>query len=261
MHHIHQVSLPEYFAKHGYATHGMGKIYHPNICDGAAVGEQLAAWTEPYYHAPCISLGSIYNHTCYEQNPMDMNTSLPMNPGGKLFGIYANATAGSAEDMPDGMIAAHAVNELKLLAARQQQQQQQHGAGAGAGAEPFFMAVGFHKPHLPHIAPQEFFDLYPLENISLPDDASRSTPANLPDGAWNGNGEWLTYKDQHANAAAEGLSIHQHLNDTYTQMQRRAYYASASFADAQIGKVLAQLKASGLEQNTVIGLFGDHGCT
>ena len=55
------------------------------------------------------------------------------------------------------------------------------------------------------------------------------------------------------------LSESKHLNDTYTKMQRRAYYAAASFADAQIGKVLAQLKASGLEQNTVIGLFGDHG--
>ena len=46
------------------------KIWHPNICEGAAVGEQAASWSLPYYHAPCISLGSIYNGSCFEDYPL-----------------------------------------------------------------------------------------------------------------------------------------------------------------------------------------------
>ena len=74
------VSLPQYFRNHGFTTAGMGKIFHPNVCEGAAVGEQAAAWSLPYYHAPCISLGSIYNHTCYESNPMTMSVGAPRGP-------------------------------------------------------------------------------------------------------------------------------------------------------------------------------------
>ena len=141
--HAAWVSLPQYFAKAGYATHGMGKIWHPNVCDGAAVGEQAAAWTAPYYHAPCISLGSIYNHTCYESYP----GPLPEGPGGKVTSIFANASAGSAADMPDCMIAAHAVSTLRAIASAKGVND---GAGDGSAAatQPFFLAVGFHKPHL-----------------------------------------------------------------------------------------------------------------
>ena len=76
------VSLPGYFRQNGFATIGLGKIFHPNTCEGAVVGERAAAWSvKPYYHAPCISLGSIYNHTCYESFP----GPLPEGPGGKVM--------------------------------------------------------------------------------------------------------------------------------------------------------------------------------
>ena len=252
--HASWVSLPQFFAQAGYATHGMGKIYHPNVCDGAAVGEQAAAWTEPYYHAPCISLGSIYNHTCYESYP----GPLPEGPGGKVTSIFANASAGSAEDMPDGMIAAHAVSTLGAIAAAK-------GANGGAGdgsaaaARPFFLAVGFHKPHLPHIAPKEFFDLYPLESVSLPAAAARNAPQGAPEGSWNGCSEWQSYGDVKAAAKENGFGHGTHMNDTQTRMQRQAYFAAASFADAQIGKVLDALAATGLDKTTVVTLWGDHG--
>ena len=73
-----------------------------NICEGGRVGEQAAAWSLPYYHAPCISLGSIYNGTCFEDGyPYDLDS-----PGKKITSAFANAT-GEDEDLPDGMIAAH----------------------------------------------------------------------------------------------------------------------------------------------------------
>ena len=124
--HKNWISLPQHFRNQGYTTAGLGKIFHPNICEGAAVGEQAAAWSLPYYHAPCISLGSIYNGSCFEDYPFKL-------PGGgqKVTSAFANAT-GEDEDLPDGMIAAHAVATLHKLAADHH--------------TPFFLAVGFHKP-------------------------------------------------------------------------------------------------------------------
>mgnify|MGYP000592348366 CR=1 FL=1 len=143
--HASWVSLPQYFAQNGYSTHGFGKIFHPDVCDGAAVGEQRAAWTDqPYYHAPCISLGSIYNHTCYESWP----GPLPEGPGGKVTSVYANSTPGSSSDMPDDMIAVAATNRLRQLAVRREQ-----------STQPFFAAIGFHKPHLPRTSEHAIRDL------------------------------------------------------------------------------------------------------
>ena len=154
------------------------------MCEGAAVGEQSAAWSLPYYHAPCISLGSIYNGSCFEDYPFKL-------PGGgaKITSAYANAT-GEDDDLPDGMIALHAVATLKKLAAEPK--------------KPFFIAVGFHKPHLPHIAPKKYFDLYP--NVSLA--ANEYPPENLPKVAWNGCGEFNGYPDNKAAAKAADFGEH-----------------------------------------------------
>ena len=255
------VSLPGYFRQNGFDTIGMGKIFHENTCEGAAVGERAAAWSvKPYYHAPCISLGSIYNHTCYESFP----GPLPEGPGGKVTSVYANATAGSAEDMPDGMIAAEAVRVLRARAAAARASSDKSpsssASSASSASSPFFMAVGFHKPHLPHIAPAEFFDLYPLSNVSLPAAPSRKAPqGSPPSGVWNACGEWKSYKDNAAAAKYEKFARDVPLGDEETRRQRRAYYAAASFVDAQIGKVLTELKATGLDKTTVVALWGDHG--
>jgi iduronate 2-sulfatase len=224
----------------------MGKIWHENICEGAAVGEQAASWTQPYYHAPCISLGSIYNHTCYESYP----GPLPEGPGGKVTSIYSNASVGSEDDMPDAMIAARAVATLHKIA---------KGRQAGQEHKPFFLAVGFHKPHLPHIAPQSYFDLYPLDAVSLPDKQTRHIPSGAPEGVWSSCSEFRTYKDVAAAAKQGGFSETTPFNDSVTRLQRRAYFACASFVDAQIGKVLTALDVTGLNQSTVVALWGDHG--
>ena len=172
--------------------------------------------------------------------------------------MYANATAGSAEDMPDGMIAAEAVRVLRARAAAALASSDK--SPASSASSPFFMAVGFHKPHLPHIAPAEFFDLYPLSNVSLPAPSSRKAPqGSPPSGVWNACGEWKSYSDNAAAAKHEKFARDVTLGDEETRRQRRAYYAAASFVDAQIGKVLAELKATGLDKTTVVALWGDHG--
>jgi uncharacterized sulfatase len=109
--------------------------------------------------------------------------------------------------------------------------------------DPFFLGLGFLRPHLPYVAPGRFFDLYPPESIPLP----RNPPDDLDDipaahkgvrpGSWNGA----------------------KLDATAIREARRGYYASTSFMDEQLGRVLQGLDRMGLRQNTIIVFWGDHG--
>ena len=113
------------------------------ICNGATAGEVANDWSTPYYHAPCISLGSLYNGTCYENFPFAPS----VNPGGKTTSVFANASTVASqevveEDMSDAMIAASAVANLHALAAARDAALLK---GEAARPSPFFMGVGFHK--------------------------------------------------------------------------------------------------------------------
>eukprot|EP00937_MAST-01D_sp_MAST-1D-sp2_P007433 g7433.t1 len=241
-------SLPQYFRAAGYRTAGHGKIFHPNVCEGAAVGEQAAAWSSGYYHAPCIGGGSLYAGGCSDPAAAHTNPPPyyhPCEPPCIVTSAYANATAAD-DDMPDGMIAREAVRTIHRLAAEE----------SGADA-PFFVAVGFHKPHLPHIAPKRYFDLYPAENVSLP--PCPRAPRGAPAFAWNKCSEWTAYPDVRNKTGAMGFSREQPVDDDFARQQRRAYFAAASFADAQVGRVLDAVEEVGLANRTVVVLFGDHG--
>jgi len=106
--------------------------------------------------------------------------------------------------------------------------------------KPFFIAAGFYRPHVPDIATRKYFDLYPLEKVLLPSEPSEHF-AHIPDAA-------LTVKPANYGLEPEKLRIF-----------KRAYFASISFVDAQVGKVLDALDRLKLSDNTVIVLFGDHG--
>jgi uncharacterized sulfatase len=106
--------------------------------------------------------------------------------------------------------------------------------------KPFFLAVGFYRPHVPCVAPKKWFDLYPIDEIKLPNE-----PPNVRDG--------VPAAAFTANPPNYGVSP----DDLKTFM--RAYYASTSFMDAQVGRVLRALDRLGLSKNTIVVLFGDHG--
>jgi iduronate 2-sulfatase len=134
----------------------------------------------------------------------------------------------------DGKVADEAVRRLKSAAKHPD--------------EPFFLAVGFVKPHLPFCAPKKYWDLYDPADIKLP---QRRTP---PDGApayapttW---GELRQYQG----VADEGL-----LPDEQQRTLIHGYYAATSYMDAQVGRVLAALDETGLAKNTIIVFWGDHG--
>ena len=115
-------------------------------------------------------------------------------------------------------------------------------------AGPFFLAVGFHRPHMPWIAPKKYWDLYNRDEIPVA--TNQSPPEGAPAFASNQASEFRAYKG----VPREG--------PIPEQVQREAihgYYASVSYADAQIGKVLDELRRLGLHEKTIVILWGDHG--
>ena len=164
-------SLPHFFKKNGYTTAGGGKIFHPGVCDGLELGEDRLAWSLPYYHAPCPQLGSL---PCAE----------PRGFPHRNHSWISNETA-TDDQVPDGMIALNAISQM-------------HNLSKFNAETPFFLAVGFHKPHLPHFAPKKYFDMYPLEKMDLP--ANPNVPKNLPNVTWNNCNEFLSYNDSQVEA-------------------------------------------------------------
>jgi arylsulfatase A-like enzyme len=137
------------------------------------------------------------------------------------------------EAYPDGLIAADAVNKLAALR---------------NGKQPFFLAVGFFKPHLPLNAPKKYWDLYDEKSIDLSPCPKAPAPIN---NSWSlhNSGEFYNY------TTPEGARG----DDAYKRKTRHAYYAAVSYADAQIGKVLDAVDRLGLRDDTIVVVWGDHG--
>lgn len=147
--------------------------------------------------------------------------------------------------LPDNQTADHAVETLKALAEKHV-----------AGAKPWFVAVGFHKPHLPFVASEQFFDdFYPASEIELP--PNQQPPEGMPPVAWSSYGEIRAYSDIKAlNATGAPGTV---LPKQDVLELRRAYYASVTQTDFMLGKVMSELKSGPFASNTVVSIWGDHG--
>jgi arylsulfatase A-like enzyme len=132
----------------------------------------------------------------------------------------------------DGKVADLAVSTLKEISTRK---------------EPFFLAVGFVKPHLPFVAPKKYWDLYDPAKIQLAPNKFR--PKDAPDYSILPGGELRNY-----HGIPEGS-----IPDDLARQLKHGYYAAISYMDAQVGKVLDQLDRLGLAKNTIVILWGDHG--
>lgn len=217
-------TIPEYFKQNGYHTVGMGKIFHPGV---ASDRDDPISWSEPYWHAPANR--TFWRDFGKEHSWFAVNSSMKEEHG----------------LLPDEQIGDHALETLRRLT-----------NCVKTGQQPFFLAVGFHKPHLPFIIPQEFYDLYPYSDIRLPNNAY--APWNMPDIAWSKNNELRNGYEDIKSLNASG-SINTTLPDKVVMSLRRAYYAATSFTDNQIGRVLDELDSLGLSDNTLVSFLGDHG--
>jgi iduronate 2-sulfatase len=197
---------------HGYYTLSLGKILHH--ADDSADGWSETPWREktPAYRLP--------------ENARLMRSS-GHGPPTEMADV-------ADEDYADGELAARAIQALQQR--------------ADEPAQPFLLAVGFHKPHLPFVAPKRYWDLYPPASIHLPD--NYRVPENAPEEAIHNWGELRQYS---------GVPPKGPLTEEAAKNLIRGYYACVSYVDAQIGKVLAELDRLGLADSTIVVLWGDHG--
>lgn len=228
-------TIPQYFKEQGYISAGMGKIFHPGAPSG---NDDIAySWSLPYYHSP-------------------------------LQGNYSNSNKTSSwwsfegfadNQLPDGQIADKAVSTLQEI----------HQNRSKGDDRPFFLAVGFHKPHLPFYAPSSYYDMYPPAS-EIPLALNRDSPEGMPSIAYSTACAIYGFKDAKSVLPDDWKECHSdplratnssvcRIPDSKAHELRRAYSACISYTDAQVGRVVKELESQGLADDTVIVLWADHG--
>lgn len=231
------ITLPQYFARHGYRTESLGKVFHI----GHGNHGDPASFMVPHFHDKVIEYldpdstngGMLTREEAYFTNQkLGQIRSLPR-------GAAFEAPEVADIDYADGRVAAETVNRLK--AAKQRR---------GTEGTPFFIVAGFARPHLPFSAPKKYWDLYRRQDLPMP--THEDLPIDAPGVAGKRGGEISNYKPVPADA-------NEAFGDQLKQDLIHGYYASMSYVDAQIGKVLSELDRLGLTENTIVVLWGDHG--
>ncbi|KAL8598684.1 hypothetical protein ACOMHN_033249 [Nucella lapillus] len=219
-------TLPQHFKNHGYITQSVGKIFHPGRASGFT-DDYPYSWTYPAFHAPTKKYtnkkicprpdGKLYHDAVC---PVDLRTV----PGGSL---------------PDIQNTDYTIAFLK---------------NRSLDHKPFFVGMGYHRPHLPFAYPKEYLDLYPLSKIDYP--VNPFHPPWLPNVSWTPWDELRMYDD------IKPMNISYPYGSVpldYQLKLRQSYSAAASYTDAQVGRVLYALDVLGLANNTIITFHGDHG--
>ncbi len=226
-------SLPQLFKDNGFFTNRFGKIFHV---------DDVQSWSVEY---PPEQFGpaAVVPRAPYANSALN-EAGWKKFEEGKKAGLIGSALertqrgpAYEITDLPDDSLidgktaweSIRALQQLKLA------------------EKPFFLAVGFHKPHLPFVAPKKYWDLYEQENIQVAQ--NKTPPANAPY-ALGPMEEFYTYTD---------VPQLRPVPDDYARKMRHGYYACVSFVDAQVGRLLHELERLGLADNTIVVLWGDHG--
>lgn len=258
------VTLPQRFREAGYHTVGAGKVFHPGVSSGGLSSSEgggdggwpfLAngSWSAPYFFCD-----QFYNGTFQSPAMQDWPGARAARAGcvqsaacvdcltaaGTISADGKQSHSGAdcdASCYPDGAVADEAVR----LA---------HGLASDASKRPFFLAVGFKRPHLGWMAPQSFFDMYNASTTAVA--KHRTPPAGMPAPAWSGNGELCGMSDVKCTKNADGYAL---LPDARHAEMRAAYYSVVTFMDSQLGRVLDAFDATALRQQTVVAFWGDHG--
>ena len=206
------VNMAQYFKDRGYSTVSNNKITH--------IKNDIDAWDDEWYPK-----SKNWRNYLSEEN-------LILQASNKAGYAYENIDVPDAAYI-DGQTALKSVEDLKQFK---------------ANGQPFFLAVGFVKPHLPFNAPKKYWDLYDPNSITLPENAT--FPKSAPQRANHKWGELRAYID---------IPKKGPVPDPIAKKLIHGYYASVSYVDAQIGVLIKGLTELGLRENTIIVLVGDHG--
>lgn len=230
------VTLPQFFMKAGYHAEAIGKVYHV----GHGNTNDEASWSIPHHYDKLIEylLPESTGRQLTREEGLFENTRLyfPKTEIGKL-------PRGSAWESPDvvdeayadGRVARKAIDRLRELKKEPDQ--------------PFFMAVGFVRPHLPFSAPKKYWDMYDPAKLPMPE--YEKDAVNAPKVATKRGGEIDQFKQIPA-----GQYVYP---DSLTRKLIHGYYASMSYMDAQVGRLLDELERLDMLGNTIIVFWGDHG--
>jgi iduronate 2-sulfatase len=213
------ITLPQHFIKFGYQAQGLGKILHV----GHGNIDDLQSWSVPSWHPKAAGY----------LNQENVAAILPDSQG-KKRGPATEIGVGGDLDYADGQIATEAIERLTAASASKDQ--------------PFFIAAGFMKPHLPFVAPKKYWDQYDPAKLPLP--PTKKAPEGAPSYAPTNGGELKNYSDMGENFPPD---------ETTTRHLIHGYYAATSYMDSQVGRVLDSLQQLGLADNTIVVLWGDHG--
>ncbi|MDM4018524.1 sulfatase [Roseiconus lacunae] len=207
------VTLPEHFKNQGYFTQNIGKIYHN--WRTSEKGDPRS-WSVP----------AVMHYDSHRRDTPQVEGELPRN--------FASAIRCECRDVPDNAYFDGRITDLSLTALRERAESDQ----------PFFLAVGFWKPHLPFNAPKKYWDMYDREAMLAPE--CDHWPTDTPRIAWHNSQELWGKKPAP-------------LSDADARELRHGYLAAITYMDAQVGRLLNELDRLGLTDDTLVVFWSDHG--
>lgn len=231
------VTIPQHFRAHGYRAVAFGKIFHNTFPDDVS-------WDEPTHQAQNVVRYSSANQEKLAQFKAQLRAQgKPQDLIERLRGPATEIQEQPDEMNFDGRQTLDAIEKMQELAQQD---------------KPFFLSVGYIRPHLPWITPKKYWDLYERDKIPLA--SNPFLPLGMPEVAFSqpsmgGFYELRGYMDYLDAPSPFDAS----LSETQQRELRHGYYASVSFVDAQIGLLLKSLRDLQLDQNTIVVLWSDHG--
>ena len=238
------VTIPQHFHKHGYYTVSMGKIFHNHMPDRVSFDEPdlrpakymtpelIHREPESFYHGKTLN----------DELARVRARRIARNPRAYAGG-WAYGRSTQSYDAPDSEFYDGAQTDLAISTMRRLKDKKQ----------PFFLALGYYRPHLPFVAPKRYWDLY--DRAKLPLASNPFFPKNSPLLAMNSAYELKgCYDLEHVKHPSVAK-----LTEKEARLLKHGYYASVSFVDACFGKLMQGLVELGLDKNTIVVVWGDHG--
>jgi arylsulfatase A-like enzyme len=218
------VTLGQHFKDNGYTAVGNGKIYH-------TVADSADSWSQPPWRVYDYEVDTEGDWGKYHFDKIWLDPKSRNHISGQGRGPYWESADVNDDAYEDGKIVQRSLEDMRRLSRK---------------GQPFFLAVGLHRPHLPFNAPKRYYDLYDPDVIDPAD--NRFPIVNQP-GSLSNSSEITQY------AKIEGWPA----DEAFHRQARHAYFACVSYVDALIGKLIDELKVLGIYDNTVIVLWSDHG--
>jgi arylsulfatase A-like enzyme len=233
------ITLPEHFKQNGYYTRSFGKIFHPGLDDPQSWSD--SSWWSRFpdkynYRDPTIDAELKKSLDKFNVEFEKISRNMTREEKLQARRKKPRGPSWAAPNVPDTMLADGECASEVIKTIRKMKDQ------------PFFIAAGFRKPHLPFVAPKKYYDLYPYESIKLADNPY--LPEDAPAVAGTEWGELRKYSD---------IPKKGQVSDNKARELTRAYYACVSYIDAQVGRLLDELDSLNLRNKTVVILWGDHG--